>query len=165
MNVPQLAPKWTPLGVVQRAARIIRRPADIGLALAIGYFMWRVPAQLRRAHLHDFLLGLRRNRRPPAADVAAGRERILRLRGLWLRLPLFRSRDNCYVRALTLYRFLDAGEHAVSIHFGIEQRSDPQEKLRGHAWVCVDDVFLDGPPEAAGSVIREVPLPAVRAVS
>ena len=161
----ELAPKWTPAGLLQRAARIIRRPADVPLAVAVGYFMWRAPAELHGTHLQDYLARLRQRRRPRAADAAASRERILRLRQLWLRLPWFRSRDNCYVRALTLYRFLDAGGLPVSIHFGIEQRSDPRERLRGHAWVCVDGQFFEGPPEVNGSLIREMPLPSIGAVT
>ena len=154
-----LASKWTPWGLAQRTIRIIRRPADMSLAVAIGYFMWRVPAHLHDAHLADFLATLRAQPRPAAADAGASRERILRLQRLWLRLPFFRSRDNCYVRALTLYRFLDAGDRRVSIHFGIEQKADPRERLRGHAWVCVDGVFFEGPPEMRDGTVREVPLP------
>lgn len=159
----RLAAKWTPLGFAQRMRRIIREPADLVFALQIGYFMWRAPAQLRRSHLRDFLQALRRLPKPRAAGPEVSRERILRLRGLCLRLPLFRSRDNCYVRALTLYRYLDAGDHAVNIHFGIEQRDDPKERLRGHAWVSVDGAFFETPPEVRNARIRELALPFLTA--
>ncbi|MDQ6780061.1 MAG: lasso peptide biosynthesis B2 protein [Candidatus Eremiobacteraeota bacterium] len=141
--------------------RIVRGPADVIFALRIGYFMWRLPGRLHDAHLQEFLHGLRALPRPPARDPLSSRERILRLRSLWLRLPLFRTRDNCYVRAMTLHRFLDAGGHKVTIHFGIEQRDDPRERLRGHAWVSVDGAFFEAPPEVRKARIREVPLPSL----
>lgn len=155
-----LAPKWTPVGLAQRAGRIIRRPADIVFAAQIGYFMWRAPAVLRSSHLSEFLRILRRLPRPHASDPDKSRERILRLRSLCLRLPLFRSRDNCYVRALTLYRFLDAGGRQVRIHFGVEQKHDRSERLRGHAWVSVDGAFFETPPEVRNSRVREIPMPS-----
>ena len=157
----KLAPKWTPIGAWQRAHRIIRRPSDIGLAVRIGWFMWKAPARLRRRNLRTFLNELRRLPRPAAVDALASRERILRLRALCLRLPLLRSRDNCYIRALTLYRFLETGDHPVAIHFGIEENPDPRERLRGHAWVSVDGQFFEGPPEVMSARIRTVPLDLV----
>lgn len=159
MRQARRAPKWTPRGFAQRLARIIRGPSDLGFALRIGYFMWRLPGRLHDTHLQEFLRGLRTLPRPPAPDALSSRERILRLRSLWLRLPIFRTRDNCYVRAMTLYRYLDAGSHKVTIHFGIEQRDDPRERLRGHAWVSVDGSFFEAPPEVRQARIREVPLP------
>ncbi len=155
-----LAPKWTPVGLVQRASRIIRRPADLVFAAQIGIFMWRAPSLLRSSHLSEFLQVLRRLPRPHSSDPETSRERILRLRSLCHRLPPFRSRDNCYVRALTLYRFLDAGEHQVRIHFGVEQRRDRSERLRGHAWVSVDGAFFETPPEVRDSRVREIQMPS-----
>jgi hypothetical protein len=158
MVTKQLASKWTPAGFIQRVRRIVKRPADVRFALEIGYFMWRAPTLLHRQNLRAFLAELRTLPRPAAADAKTSLERVLRLRRLWLALPLMRSRDNCYVRAMTLYRFLDAGAHAVSIHFGIEERDDPGERLRGHAWVSVDGQFLEGPPQVLNARIREMPL-------
>ncbi len=158
MVTKELAPKWTPLGFAQRVRRIVKRPSDIWFALQIGYFIWRAPALLRQRNLREFLADLRTLPRPAATDTKSSLERILRLRKLCLRLRLLRSRDTCYVRALTLYRFLDAGAHVVSIHFGIEEKDDPRERLRGHAWVSVDGEFFGGPPEVFNARIREVPL-------
>lgn len=152
------APKWTPIGLAQRLRLIVRRPADIWFALQIGYFMWRAPGLLHRRNLRSFLADLRTLPRPAAPDAKSSLERILRLRRLWLALPFMRSRDNCYVRAMTLYRFLDAGATQVSIHFGIEERDDPKERLRGHSWVSVDGQLFEGPPEVFGARVREVPL-------
>ena len=160
----ELAPKWTPLGFTQRLRRIIKQPGDLWFALQIYYFMWRAPVLLQQRNLRAFLAGLRTLPRPAAADPHSSRERILRLRALCLRLPTLRSRDNCYVRALTLYRFLEAGTHAVNVHFGIEERDDPRERLRGHAWVSVDGQFFEGPPEVRNARVREVPLARAPAV-
>ncbi|MDQ6768144.1 MAG: lasso peptide biosynthesis B2 protein [Candidatus Eremiobacteraeota bacterium] len=153
-----LAPKWTPAGFLQRARAIIKRPSDVWLATRIGWFMWRAPIGLRQRNLRTFLTELRKLPRPAALDAHTSRERILRLRALCLRFPMLRSRDNCYIRALTLYRFLETGDHAVTIHFGIEEPADPHQRLRGHAWVSVDGQFFEGPPEVLNARIRTVPL-------
>lgn len=165
MVTRDLAPKWTPVGFWQRARTIIRRPSDVWLATRIGWFMWRAPALLRQRNLRTFLIDLRKLPRPAALDASTSRERILRLRALCLRLPMLRSRDNCYIRALTLYRFLETGDHAVTIHFGIEEPADPRERLRGHAWVSVDGQFFEGPPEVLNARIRTVPLTVALHVS
>ena len=159
-----LASKWTPLGLAQRLPLIFKEPSDVWLLLQIGYFMWRAPTLLHGRNLRAFLAELRALPRPAAPNAKSSLERILRLRRLWLALPFMRSRDNCYVRALTLYRFIEAGPHAVSIHFGIEEREDPRERLRGHAWVSVDGQFFEGPPEVQSARIREVPLIAADAL-
>jgi hypothetical protein len=63
-------------------------------------------------------------------------------------VPGLRSRDTCYVRALTLYRFLDPGTHDVQLRVGVEWHDRPGGVLRGHAWVTLDGQVLEGPPEA-----------------
>ena len=96
---------------------------------------------------------LRVGHRPAAADVVAARDRIARLRSAWLALPRLRRRNTCYVRALTLYRFLDAGGRDVGLHVGIERHQT--DRLRGHAWITVDGQMLEGPPEVeAGSIVE-----------
>jgi Transglutaminase-like superfamily len=152
------APKWTPVGFAQRARVLVRQPSDIAFLMQIGWFMWRAPSILRRRHLRAFLEHLRTLPRPPAANARTSFERILRLRRLWLVFPFMRSRDNCYVRALTLYRFMDTGKDPLQIHLGIEERDDPRERLRGHAWVTVDGHIFERPPEVDNARIREVPL-------
>ncbi len=163
--VNKLAPKWTPRGFAQRYRAFVRRPDDLWLALQIGYFMWRVPALLRRRNLRSFLADLRECRRPAAPSIEQSQERIARLRALNLRLPFLRSRDNCYVRALTLYRFLDAGDQPVKIHFGIEEQPNPHERLRGHAWISVGGQHFDAPDEIFNVRIKEVPLTPLEATS
>ena len=155
-----LAPKWTPLGFTQRVRRIFREASDPLLAVSIAAFMWQAPEMLRRRNLRMFLQQLRELPRPAAADARTSLERIQRLRGLCLRLPGMRSRDNCYVRALTLYRFLDARDRVVKVHFGIEEKEDPRERLRGHAWVSLDGELFEGPPEVIFANIKEVALSA-----
>jgi Transglutaminase-like superfamily len=160
MVTSTLAPKWTPRGFAQRVRRIFHTPSDVALALELGLFMWRAPGMLRRSNLKIFLDDLRAQPRPLASDARASLERIQRLRQLCLRLPMMRSRDNCYVRAITLYRFLDAGQDFVNVHFGIEEKDNPRERLRGHAWVTLNGQLLEGPPEAIFGKLKEVPLPS-----
>ncbi len=62
----------------------------------------------------------------------------------------------CYVRALTLYRFLDPGAALLRIHFGVEPGVDAADRLRGHAWISVGgDIFETPDPVRAGRV-REI---------
>ena len=82
----------------------------------------------------------------------------MRLRTAWLRLPFLRARNTCYLRAFTLYRFLDAGDRRVGIHFGIQPPAQPGDRLRGHAWVTVDGLLLEGPEEVARGGILEIPV-------
>lgn len=160
MVTTTLAPKWTPHGFAQRVRRIFHTPSDFTLAFKVGVFMWLAPAMLRRRNLKIFLDDLRAQPRPKANNAGASLERIQRLRQLCLRLPMMRSRDNCYVRAITLYRFLDSGQDFVNVHFGIEEKDDPRERLRGHAWVTLNGHLLEGPPEAIFGKLKEVPLPS-----
>jgi len=136
--------KWTPWGALRRLGRIVRRPGDVVLALRIGYFLLTVPGALERTALPSLLERLGTSARPRARDVAAGVERITRLRQACLRLPMFRARDTCYTRALSLYRFLDAGDNELRIHFGIEPGAHPNDRLRGHAWVMVNQEMVEG---------------------
>ena len=88
--------------------------------------------------------------------MASGRRRIARLRRLVLRVPGLRARNTCYMRALTMYRFLDAGDATVRFHVGVEERDDPAVRLHGHAWVSVDGVVIEEGPLAVGRPMREV---------
>jgi transglutaminase superfamily protein len=153
-----LAPKWTPLGFWQRFSTIVRKPSDMPLAIKMGLFMCRAPINLEKASLPDFLATLRARSRPAADDMHVSMERIVRLRTAWLRLPFLRARNTCYLRAFTLYRFLDAGDRTVGIHFGIQPPAQPGDRLRGHAWVTVDGRLLEGPEEVARGGILEIPV-------
>lgn len=136
------------------ARRALRHPGDVLFAARIGWFIWRCPAGIERNDLAAFLAGLQQGARPAAADVEASRRRIVELRDAWLRLRPLRTHNTCYVRAFTLYRFVDAPGHDVAIHFGVEARR--RERLHGHAWVTVDGTLLEGPPEVYLGTIVEV---------
>ena len=142
---PELAPIWSPIGMLQRARRLLRQPSDIILTLRIGLFIWRLPHQLRRHPLPRLLDAVRAGSRPDASDIATGIERIIRLRTPWLVQHRFGSHNTCYVRALSLYRFLDAGDHDFRIHFVVEPARSPDDRIRGHAWVTVDNQILEEP--------------------
>src|SRR5574342_27067 len=151
-----MSSKWTPWGAVRRLGRIVRRPGDVVLALRIGYFLLTVPGALERTALPSLLERLRTSGRPRARDVPAGVERIKRLRQAWLRLPIFRGRDTCYTRALSVYRFLDAGDRELRIHFGIEPGAHPADRLRGHAWVMVNEELVEGLDLPQQRHVREI---------
>jgi hypothetical protein len=144
---PRLAPWWTPWGLVLRLGRTIRQPSDLVWLWRIGWFVWRLPGNIEDTHLTTFLEQLRTAPRPAAQDPAAGADRIARLRTPWVRTPGLRSRDTCYVRALTLYRFLDPAGHDIQLKIGAEWFDKPGGVLRGHAWVAMDGRVLEGPPE------------------
>jgi len=126
--------------------RTFRRPADVWLTLRIGWFVWRAPADLGGRDLPSFLDRLQRARRPPAPDPASAYERVARLRQPWLHLPGLRGRNTCYVRALTLYRFLDPGAGDLELHLAVEDGYDAGDRLHGHAWVSVDSVAFEDRP-------------------
>jgi len=156
---PLFAPKWTPHGFLQRFRNVVRTPADFFLALQIGYFIFRAPAEMRRAtNLPRFLARLRARPHRRRSHFGTEFERLVRLRGAWLNLPFFRRSNTCYVRALTLYRFLDGRPHSIGIRFGIEAPVDGRGRLRGHAWVTIDDRILEGPDAVILGRVREVPI-------
>jgi hypothetical protein len=140
------APKWSPRGLAQRWRKTIRAPGDFPLALKIGYFLRRAPAALESLSLPALLGQLRAAPRPAARDLVAGVERINRLQNAWLRLPFFRARDNCYLRTLTLYRYLDPGRRDMRVHFVVDPAEKKGERLKGHAWVTVDGQVVGGSP-------------------
>jgi len=129
-----------------RLPRILKAPADLVWIVRIGWFVILAPRDLERSHLAEFLPRLRREGKPPARDPATAVERIVRLRSPWLHLPRLRSRDTCYVRALTLYRFTDAPGHDVRFKVGAEWHDHPGGVLRGHAWVTIDGQIAEEPP-------------------
>jgi hypothetical protein len=151
-----LAPKWTPRGVAQRARNIFRQPGDVALTVRIGWCLWRLPRRLERGELPALLADLRAAPRPAAADPAAAGQRIARLRQQWWRLPAFRRRNTCYMRALVLYRFLDPGTRPMRIHFGVTPGADPLDRLHGHAWVTVDGEIFEAPAPVLAGNVREI---------
>ena len=144
----RLAPWWSPWGFVVRLGDTVRAASDVPWLLRTGWFLLRLPNDVERSHLDAFLTTIEHAPRPRAADPAKGAERVARLRWPWLRIPGLRSRDTCYVRALTLYRFLDPGDHEVALQMGVEWFDRPGGVLRGHAWVTLDGGVLEGPPQA-----------------
>jgi hypothetical protein len=148
-------------------AQVIRRPSDAYWLARVGWFIIRLPADVQRKHLSDFLADIASASRPPGASPASAAERIIRLRTPWLRAPILRRRDTCYVRALTLYRFLDGGRQDVQFKVGAEWFDQPGGTLRGHAWVTLGDSLLEAPLDAAEHA-RLLPIdlgPGTRAAS
>jgi hypothetical protein len=140
--------------MVRRIARLLLHPRDAWLALHIGIAIAVLPRWIAAHDLRD-MHRLRRSRLPlPRAAYA----RIAWFRAWWLQQALFRARDTCYVRALVLYRFLDAPDADVRLHLGIEARTSAEDRLRGHAWVSVRGAVVEAPPAVQEGRIREIAL-------
>jgi hypothetical protein len=129
----------------QRLVGMIQRPGDILLSLELAYFIWRVPEWLDRMPLPQLLQRLQHAPRPASADLSSSLERVKRLGGPWFKLPAFRSRNTCYLRALMFYRFLDAGGKPMQIHFLVEPGHTSGDRLRGHAWVTIGREIIEPP--------------------
>lgn len=139
--------------MVRRIKALFHSPGDVVLWAAIGLFIVRLPRRIEQSRsVPELLEELRRERFPRASQ-----ERIVRLRGWWL-WKFFGACNTCYVRALTLYRFLDARDSDVGLHFGIERRDNSRERLHGHAWVTQHGEIIEGPDEALQGRVREVVL-------
>ena len=144
---PRAAPWGTPWGAALRLRTTIQQPSDLVWCARIGWFVARLPRQVQQTNLRLLLKALATAPRPRATDARQAAQRIARLRQPWLRLPGLRSHDTCYVRALTLYRFLDAGGADAQLRVGAEWFDKPGGALRGHAWVTLGGAVLEGPPE------------------
>jgi len=139
--------------MVSSLRRLIRRPGDVPLLIAIGWFVATIPKRIERAsYVENLLEDLRRSRWPRASQ-----ERVARLRGWWL-WKRFGDRNTCYVRALTMYRFLDVPRAQLRLHMGIEAFDPAHDRLHGHAWVSVDGTIVEGPEPALAGRVREIPL-------
>jgi len=129
-----------------------RQPGGgLPLWLAVGHFILRAPARMARTELPVFLARV-------AAEPRDGsdRARVARLTRRWLRLPLLRSRDTCYLRSLVLFRFVDPRGGELSLHFGVDEPRDCNERLHGHAWVSLDGVPLNPPATLTEGRLKEI---------
>lgn len=153
--------QWAQQGIGRGFARTFHRPADLVLAARIGVFLWLIPRRLDRQPLDRVLRELATESRDASSDVYSDARRISRLRQAWLASPLFRARNTCYIRALTLFRFLADDSRSMRIHFGVEPGTDPGDRVRGHAWVTVGEEVLEAPePLLAGRVSELYAFPA-----
>lgn len=154
-----MAVRLPTLGGIPRFLRLltntIRRPDDIPQIFIVGYFIWSISKKLHEKDLPSLLGTLRLGPRPRARDPYSSVERISRLRRPWLWLPVLNAKNTCYVRAMTLYRFLDPGSSDLKIHFGVEPGATPEDRLKGHAWVTLNGEVIE---ELAilGRPVREI---------
>ncbi len=107
--------------------------------------MWRLPRRMRTATLPQLLDAIRAAPRSGSGAIEADVERIRRLRGMWFGLPALAPYNTCFMRALSMYRFLDPGEAEMRLHWVIEPGRTAGDRLRSHAWVTV-----------GGSLVEEV---------
>ena len=149
------------LRTVTVIAQALRSPADAWLMIRIGLFIALLPANVRRANVACFFRELETAPRPRAPSIELSYDRIARLRAACLSMPRLWRRNTCYIRAFTLLRFLDPGEHRVRVHFGVEQPQTKEERLRGHAWVSVDGHPFEAPEVVFEGRVHEVPIDVV----
>lgn len=147
---------WAKLEGLRRFKRAVRSLGDVFLAVQIGLFVLLAPIELQRKNLGRYLADHERRRELARNDLSSDVRRIVRIRRAWLKLGCLRSHDTCYVRALTLHRFLPAGHGAVKIHFGVEPSVGRNGRLHGHAWVTVGGVIVEGPDEARAGRLHEI---------
>ena len=62
----------------------------------------------------------------------------------------------CYLRALTVFRFLDPGAAEMRIHFGVEPGAAGSARLRGHAWITVSGGIVEAPEEVLAGRVKEI---------
>lgn len=151
----EATPKMTkqPFYFFQRLLGIFKTPADIALFFRIGLFIWLLPWAMKKSDLPRFLKKLRDAPRSMAADPASGVARVARLRAPWFKLRPLAARNTCYIRAITLYRYMGVSGERIRIHFGIEPAHTPGGPPRGHAWVTASGRILEPPdPVIAGRV-------------
>lgn len=143
--------------MVKALRLLVREPANAWLALHIGWFIVWARRRLARQALPQFIADLRRRGivRVPHASA----DRVIRFRNWWLNRPALQKCNTCYVRAMTLYRFLDAQDDDLRLHIGIETRENTSERLRGHAWISLAGRMIEGPEAVAQGRIREIALP------
>lgn len=145
--------RWTPVEIWRGLGRTFEQPGDVSLCLRIGLFVWRLPGAMERRPLPELLAALRRPGHSEVESVESQTRRIGRLRQAWLNQSFFAARNTCYVRAITLYRFLRTADGGLRIHFGVEPGVSADDRVRGHAWVTHRGELLEPPePVVAGRV-------------
>jgi glycosyltransferase involved in cell wall biosynthesis len=125
--------------------------SGLPLWLAVGHFIARAPARLARSELPAFLARVAAQPRD-GSDFA----RVARLARRWLRLSPLRSRDTCYLRSLVLFRFVDARDGELCLHFGVDEPRASGERLHGHAWISLNGNALNPPGTLAEGRLREI---------
>ncbi|MFN2449583.1 MAG: lasso peptide biosynthesis protein [Candidatus Baltobacteraceae bacterium] len=147
-----LAPPWTPRGIAQRFRAVVGHPRNLPLFVQVGWFIATAPNRMAKTELSSFVRTLREG-----ALRRADRGTLSRMRAFWL-VRFFPRHNTCYIRAMTLYRFLQCDTGRLRLHFGIEHRSNSRERLHGHAWVSHDGSVIEGPPIAFTGGVREIVL-------
>ena len=148
--------RWTPAEIWQGLRRTFDSPWDVPLCLRIGWFVWRLPASMERRPLPEVLAGIRQPMGDAGEAIDGQVGRIGRLRQAWLNLPSLAARNTCYVRAITLYRFLRPDRGTLRIHFGVEPGVSPDDRVRGHAWVTHEGDLLEPPEPVVAGRVREI---------
>ena len=142
--------------IFKRIGRVFKSPEDILFAVQIGLFIFRLPTAMQKQDLPSLLKKFQHATGPRFVDLDAGVARIVRLRQPWFRLPPLSARNTCYVRALTLFRFLNIRNKDIKMHFGVEPPRTPGGHTRGHAWVTADGKMLEAPDPVVAGRVKEI---------
>jgi hypothetical protein len=146
------ARKWAADGLLSGIRRTFQDSGDVALAGRMGFFLLLIARRLDKMPLSELLKEMDENK----GMTVRGVERIARLRQAWLASPFLSARNTCYVRAMTLYRFLDSGSKVKRIHFGVEPGVSATDRLHGHAWVTLDSELLEAPEPVLAGRVREL---------
>lgn len=120
-----------------KAANRLRYPADVKLFLQILVAILLLPGKIRRNSLPELLQridsGVGSGPRDEAVMV-----RTVKIVDLLLSYrPLLRY-GKCFLRSLTLFRFLRLQGWPVTICFGVRRSEEDESQLTGHSWLALE---------------------------
>jgi len=124
------------IAAVQRFRRHVRTPSELRLLLSVTAFMAAIPWLMRRS-LPSALRRLEwisRRLAPRRADP----EKVIRYVGALGSWKRWSFQDNCVVRSLCYYAFLNRGDDEVALMMGVERRTGAEGGVtpgRRHFWV------------------------------
>ncbi len=126
-----------------KAALKPRRPGDFLLFFEIFFTILGLPRKIRSQSLPRLLKSLDPGVSCTATDEAGLRKTTNMVDAL-LEFKLLRRYGRCFLRSLTLFKFLRRQGWPVEIRFGIMKTGDGDRDITGHSWLVLDgEVFLE----------------------
>lgn len=121
-----------------KAANRLRYPADVKLFLQILVTILLLPGKIRRKSLPDLLQGIDSGVSHGPRDEAI-MVRTVKIVDLLLSYqPLLRY-GKCFLRSVTLFKYLRRQGWPVSIYFGVRRTDEDEDQITGHSWLVYED--------------------------
>lgn len=120
-----------------KAAKRLRHPADVKLFLQILATLLLLPGRIRRMSLPELLAEIDSGVSPVRGDEAF-MLRTVKITDLLLRFRLLLRYGKCFLRSLTLFKFLRRQGWPVEIHFGVRKTGEADGSITGHSWLVLD---------------------------